>query len=32
MVVDGLSQIIFNNTNCLPNWLISKLAKEVFLY
>ena len=32
MVIDGLSQVIFNNPNYFPNRLVSKLAKEVFLH
>lgn len=28
----GLSQIIFNNTNCFFDWIVSKLAKKIFLY
>lgn len=32
LILDKLSQIIFNNPNYLPNWLIQKLAKEVKLY
>lgn len=29
-VANSLSQVIFNNANYSPNWLVSKLAKEVF--
>ncbi len=29
---DGLSRIIFNNPNCSPDRLVSKLAKEVFAH
>ena len=32
MIEDNLSQVIFNNLDCSPNQLMSKLAKEVFLY
>ena len=32
MIVDGLSQVIFNNPDCSPDRLVSKLAKEVFVY
>ena len=32
MVADELSRIIFNNPNCSPDRLVSKLAKEVFVY
>ena len=32
MVADRLSRIIFNNPDCYPNRLISKLAKEVIPY
>ena len=32
MVVDGLSQVIFNNPDCSPNRLVSKLVKEVFAH
>ena len=31
-VADGLSGAIFNNANYSPDWLVSKLAKEVFLH
>lgn len=32
MVANGLSQIIFNNRDCSPNWLVNKLSKKVFVY
>ena len=31
-LIDGLSQVIFNNANCSPNQLVSKLAKKIFSY
>ena len=30
MVADGLSRVLFNNPDCSPDWLVSKLTKEVF--
>ncbi len=32
VVVDGFSRVIFNNPDCSPDRLISKLAKEVFVH
>lgn len=32
LVTDGLSYVIFNNTNYYPNQLIYRLAKKVFSY
>ena len=32
MVADGLSRVIFNNPDCSPDRLVSKLAKEVFAH
>ena len=32
MVADRLLQVIFNNPDCFLNWLVSKLAKELFAY
>lgn len=30
IIIDSLFQIIFNNTNYFPNWLVHRLVKEVF--
>lgn len=32
MIGDGLSQVIFNNSNCFYDQLMNKLAKNIFLY
>lgn len=32
IVVDRLSQVIFNNLDYSPDWLVSKLPKKVFAY
>ena len=32
MVADKLSWVIFNNPNYSLDWLVSKLAKEIFVY
>ena len=32
MIADELSRVIFNNPDCSPDRLVSKLAKEVFAY
>ena len=32
IVVNGLSKIIFNNSDCFFDQLVDKLAKEIFLY
>ena len=32
IVADGLSWIIFNNPDCSSDWLVNKLAKEIFAH